>query len=1798
MKSRLLFSLLVLTGLMCLTSINKLIAQPFYTVDSIVIIPANPTHFDQVSIQIMGTASDSCSILDSFDRGIYGFDLDLTMDWDTSQTMLCDTNPVAYDISFQLGVLPAGTYTINLLGTNYADSTNQQLGFVVSGGSGACGSNSIIWVTSSDDDGLGTLREAIECANSTPGGDQILFNIPGLGDHIITVGAMTGDSLPAITSANTYIDASSQPGHGVNQDYSPKVIINGANTPWAKPINGIEVQASNVTILGLEIRGFPYNGIYADGVSNLAVGTFEKGNFIYGHGALQDVYLGYPGSYEGSGIHLSNCIDAQIKGNSIGIIAANEYSGIYIEGGGDNHIIGGGSVDDGNIITNNPVGVSIEDASDFCLIKYNRFSCNAIAGINYIGTVNQSIQVPTIDLVAASMIQGTAPIDGDVDVYLNNNTACTAAPCQGDTYLGTAVAAGGTWILAAPFAHGDTIQSGQQVVAQLIDDVNNSSEFSLCGIGSGLSACTDSIGQIWVSNTNENGPGSLDAAMICADTTIGSNIIRFDIPGTGPHTIYVGATSGLSLQAITDEGTIIDGTSQPGYGAGGDFTPQIILDGGNATWTYPHEAFLVQAGFCRISAIQIVNFPNDAIKIDGVSNCVMTDNVIYNNGDAADEFPGAPGQGPFEGSGIVLANGSTDNYIFNNYIGTDYTESVVGANEYCGILIGVDCDRNYIGDLEKGNVIANNLEGIRLMDLSTSVRISQNSIYCNSDEAIVLEGQANEATPAPDFALANFTSTTFLSGFIDEYISPLPTPLLGASVELFLNDDSACAGAPCQGKIYLGSSSLVGGGWQLTAPFANNVVLNDGDLVTTVFIDAEGNTSEFSECYIVANCMLTATPVVINETCGNDNGSITLITTGGPAPYSYDMGTGAQTSNVFSNLSEGTYTVTITDAYNCTAAFSTTLTDSPLPVVSTNNIENEICGMQNGSFIATATDGTAPYFYTIGGISGPNFFGLESGQYTVTVSDLYGCSDTETVNIGLTPGPDLQVSEVIDETCSSGDGGVILMTPTGTPNFTYNIGFNNQSSPIFQGVESGNYVATVTDNNGCSDTVPFTITNSPAPTEANTINVEDANCGNPDGSFTVTVTGGTGPYEYDAGNGEQPSSTITGLEAGSYVVTVTDANFCTITTAVTLADIPGPDLQINGVQDANCGQANGSITVAGSGGTPPYVYNLGMGNQSNNTFNALVAGTYFVTVTDGNQCTFEQTATINDIGGPSVSISNQIDETCGMSNGSVTILASGGTNPYVYDIGNGGTSSPTFNGLAAGSYNITVTDFTNCDAIINVVLVNTGAEPISGFTYTEDEGTVTLTNSSSANSTSFQWSFGDTNTSTDVNPVHVYATSGTYNLCLQANNACGFDVFCESVTVVPSIVTISGIIEKENGIPVTTVEMNCTGQSSIMNNGDGTYAFDMIAVGGDYEVTGLKDTLYGNGVSTFDVFNIQKHVLNVDTLESPYQIIAADVDNGGFVSTFDTYRMQQVILAIVDTFPNNTSWRFVAKDYVFMDPLHPLSENFWESLTYTNILEDTINQDLIAIKVGDVTLNASPVFTPESNNNFELLLNDEYLVDDELVELSFIPREGKLLAAMQFDIDFDTEVLEFVGVESADVEGLDAGDFGDRFVAEGRLKFAWYDVTGLGQQIDESTTLFKLVFKAKQDGARLSDHLNIIPFKAENRVFEPNGFTSNVLSVFEMTTATNGHTKAGYGLTCQPNPFTGFTSIQVRVPDQEGGSIKVYDISGKLAFQKEMHFDRGVNTIKIEANDLPSKGLYYVQVATEGYTQTTKLVLQ
>lgn len=206
-----------------------------------------------------------------------------------------------------------------------------------------------------------------------------------------------------------------------------------------------------------------------------------------------------------------------------------------------------------------------------------------------------------------------------------------------------------------------------------------------------------------------------------------------------------------------------------------------------------------------------------------------------------------------------------------------------------------------------------------------------------------------------------------------------------------------------------------------------------------------------------------------------------------------------------------------------------------------------------------------------------------------------------------------------------------------------------------------------------------------------------------------------------------------------------------------------------------------------------------------------------------------------------------------------------------------------------------------------------------------------------------------------INQVELWVTDeeGNQDFCVvevevQANN---------NACLSPSVV--SGNVATDNGDDVSLVNVflnNITLSDSILTSLDGLYQFDNVPLGEDYTITPFKNTSPLNGVTTFDVVLITKHILGVEILDSPYKIIAADANHSGTITTLDIVHIRKLVLNISTSFPNNNSWRFIAKDYQFDNPTMPLEEDFPELVSINN-LSDNIIADFIAIKVGDV--NAS-----------------------------------------------------------------------------------------------------------------------------------------------------------------------------------------------------------------------------------------------
>jgi hypothetical protein len=172
---------------------------------------------------------------------------------------------------------------------------------------------------------------------------------------------------------------------------------------------------------------------------------------------------------------------------------------------------------------------------------------------------------------------------------------------------------------------------------------------------------------------------------------------------------------------------------------------------------------------------------------------------------------------------------------------------------------------------------------------------------------------------------------------------------------------------------------------------------------------------------------------------------------------------------------------------------------------------------------------------------------------------------------------------------------------------------------------------------------------------------------------------------------------------------------------------------------------------------------------------------------------------------------------------------------------------------------------------------------------------------------------------------------------------------------------IAGEIKTGEDQPVNGVQvgLNGTSQSMGFTADDGYFSFE-VPNGGDYTLTPAKDTLPLNGVTTFDLVLISKHILGTQLLDSPYKIIADDANKSNSITTSDLVAIRKLILHLSNGFPNNSSWRFIQKDFVFPDPANPFISAFPEILNLNNLSGDVLNGNFVGIKTGDVNWSADP----------------------------------------------------------------------------------------------------------------------------------------------------------------------------------------------------------------------------------------------
>ncbi|MBL4577506.1 MAG: hypothetical protein JKX74_03480, partial [Flavobacteriales bacterium] len=844
------------------------------------------------------------------------------------------------------------------------------------------------------------------------------------------------------------------------------------------------------------------------------------------------------------------------------------------------------------------------------------------------------------------------------------------------------------------------------------------------------------------SGTDENCGGGDGTATVNASGGTAPYIYIWDDPGSQTNATAIALAAGTYNVTVTDVNACVQ-TSSRIVGSSAslsssisastniscfaacDGSASVSIVGGTAPFTYlwndPSAQSLATAtSLCAGTYIISVTDNNTCTSTDTVTLTEPADLILIPSSTDA-SCSGA------DGSASIFVSGGVPGYTYLwNDPGAQTTSTASNLSSGSYIIVVTDlsnCSKN-------DTVTVNNAAAMSAsISFNTNVDCFGN---CNALASANVSGGTGPFTYLWDDPSAQSAATAvgLCAGMVAVQILDAAGCAASDSVNItepgLLVVNTSTTDATCGNTDGTATASPTGG----TGPFnylwddvgsqttATAVLLGAGNY-NVVATDFNGCTATGSAIVSTVGGLTTSISGFTNASCfGLCDGNITVNVSGGTAPLTYLWDDpGAQTSPVAVSLCAGTYSVTVTDNIGC-ISLETQIVTEPAEIVLAITTTDASCGVGNGTATASPTGGVGAYTYAWDDPSLQNTstaVGLIVGIYNVTVTDNTNCFAVASVLVSDSSSIVTSISGSANVSCFGNcDGQSTVVASGGSIPYTYLWDDPSaQSNATAANLCAGNYTVMVTDAIGCVSVRGDTITEPAA--IVLTMSSVNATQGNTDGSATVSAVGGTGSYTYlwDVSAGSQATTTASNLGAGTYSVTVTDANNCTTTDSITVIEGGGGNITVNitFTQNIDCfGDCDGIASVVPTGGTAPYTYVWNdPAAQSNNTAISLCVGTYTVFVTDIAGDTGSVSATITDF--PEILLSlTSVDANCGAPDGSATATASGGAAGFVYLWNDpAAQTSSVATGLIPGSYIVTVTDANGCTANDTSVVGNAGS---------------------------------------------------------------------------------------------------------------------------------------------------------------------------------------------------------------------------------------------------------------------------------------------------------------------------------------------------------------------------------------------------------------------------------------------------------------------------------------------------------
>ncbi|MBL7827176.1 MAG: T9SS type A sorting domain-containing protein, partial [Saprospiraceae bacterium] len=438
---------------------------------------------------------------------------------------------------------------------------------------------------------------------------------------------------------------------------------------------------------------------------------------------------------------------------------------------------------------------------------------------------------------------------------------------------------------------------------------------------------------------------------------------------------------------------------------------------------------------------------------------------------------------------------------------------------------------------------------------------------------------------------------------------------------------------------------------------------------------------------------------------------------------------------------------------------------------------------------------------------------------------------------------------------------------------------------------------------------------------------------------------------------------------------------------------------------------------------------------------------------------------------------------------------------------------------------------------------------------------------------------------------------GTQCVELWAIDLAGNADYCETYVIVQdnagncgvdNLVTVSGFLKTEIQVGVEEAHVFIDGTSQFappfaysyeaMTDDQGYYAFtNMVPVASNFVLSPVRDDNPLNGLTTYDLVLISKHILGIEPLGTPYKMIAADANKSNSITTFDIVELRKLILGIYTELPNNTSWRFIAKDQVFTNPANPFMDQLQENIPLANALANSFDNDFVGVKIGDVnnTAISNSLMQADDRTTGTLMMDvdDRDVKAGEVFDVTFTASEK----VQGYQMTLNLNGLAAVGIVSSEkVSDNNFGVFAD----------------ALTVSVDGSET-FTVKFRAEKAG-KLSEMLGV-----SSRITKAEGYNLNAdrLDVALRFNSKDGSTISGVGFELyqnQPNPFVNKTFIGFHLPEATTATLSVYDETGRLVYTQKGDFAKGYNAISLDRALINTTGvLYYtLETATDAATKT------